>query len=582
MKLRLFAALCSMVLGVLPAAAAEPFRYALDIEAPAEIKSLLLQYLDVVRLRASERMSAEQLSRLVDATPDEATRLLETEGYFAPQITLTYRQDKAMPHVLLTVVPGKPVRVGKVQFVVSGAIADNQPLREQVQAQILAAWTLPQGDIFKQKEWDEVKKRSLSLLQEKGYAAASIASSEARIDPAAQSAELQLELDSGAAYRFGSLNINGLKHYPESLVRDQATFVPGDSYRRSDLVDMQNRLHDLPHFSLVVMDPELSPEPPYEASVRIDVQEAPRHKVTTGLGYSTNTGIKSELGYRFLNLANRGWISESKLRLEQFEQAAETSVTLPRLGAGYEHRASMGYLRSDVQNLLSHTWRAGISRQHEDFHLTRIWSLEYLAEQRELEDGTQENPRSLALKFQWLRRDVDDIRNPRRGNLLQLVAGGAHEKLLSDASFLHLYGRGVRYWPMGPQGVLIARAEMGQTFANEEADVPSDWLFRAGGAGSVRGYDYQSLGVESGGSIVPGRVLATASIEYQIPVYKDWRAAVFVDHGSAAGRWADWHGKTGAGVGARWVSPVGVLGLDLARAIEDRKWRLHVALGLAF
>lgn len=582
MKLRLFAVLCAMLLAGLPARAAEPF-YTLEIDAPSEIKSLLLQYLDVERLRTSERMSAEQLSRLVDATPDEATRLLETEGYFSPLITLSYKQDQALPQVLLKVEPGKPVRVGKVQLVLSGAIAaDNPALQEQVKAQILSAWALPQGDIFKQKEWDEAKKRSLYLLQEKGYAAASIARSEARVDVAAQSVELQLDLESGGAYRFGALTINGLKYYPEFLVREQASFAPGDIYRRSDLVDMQNRLHDLPHFSLVVVDPELSPEPPYEAPVRIDVQEAPRHKITSGVGYSTNTGVKTELGYRFLNLANRGWIAESKLRLEQFEQAAETSVTLPRLGGGYERRMNVGYLRSDVQNLLSHTWRAGISRQHEDFHLSRIWSLEYLSERRELEDGTQESPRTLALKFQWLRRDVDDIRNPRRGTLLQLVAGGAHQKLLSDASFLHLYGRGVRYWPLAKQGVLIARAELGQTFANQEANIPSDWLFRAGGAGSVRGYDYQSLGVESGGSIVPGRVLATASLEYQIPVYKDWRAATFIDHGSAAGRWADWHGKTGVGVGARWVSPVGVLGLDLARAVENRQWRLHVALGLAF
>lgn len=582
MKLRLFALLCLAVLCALPAAAAEPFRYDIDIDAPGEIKPLLLQYLDIARSRGSERMSAEQLSRLVDATPEEISRLLETEGFFAPQITLTYRQDQHPPLVQLQVDPGEPVRVGSVQLSLTGAIADSPQVQEKLHAQMLTAWSLPQGGVFSQKKWDEVKKRSLNVLPENGYAAANIAQSEARVNLDTHSVDLLLTLDSGAAYRFGPVTVNGLKYYPESLVRDQAKFALGSDYRLSDLVDLQSSLHDLPHFALVVVDPELSQTPPFDAPVRIDVQEAPRHKLTTGLGYSTNTGIKTELGYRFLNLADRGWISENKLRLEQYEQAAETSVTFPRIGTGYEHRVNMGYLRSDVQNLLSHTWRVGASRQLQDFHLSRTWSLEYLAEQRELADGTQESPKTLAFKFQWLRRNVDDVRDPRQGHLLQLEAGGAHENLLSDASFLRLYGRGVRYWPVGRQGVLIARGELGQTFADEEASVPSDWLFRAGGAGSVRGYDYQSLGVESGGSIVPGRVLATASLEYQLPVYREWRAAAFIDHGSAAGRWADLHGVTGVGLGARWVSPVGVLGLDVARGIEKQHWRLHVALGLAF
>lgn len=582
MKLRLFAVFCIAALCALPVAAAELFRYDLDIEAPGEIKSLLLQYLEVARSRGTERMSAEQLLRLLEATPEEVARLLETEGYFTPEVKLTYQESRNPPRVLLQVDPGEPVRVGGVQLTLTGAVADSPQTLEALRAQILAAWSLPQGDVFHQKGWDEIKKRSLSLLQEKGYAAASIAQSEARVDPAAHSVELALTLESGAAYRFGPVSVSGLKYYPESLVRDQAKFSLGGEYRRSDLVDLQSSLHDLPHFSLVVVDTEPSQTPPFEVPVHVDVQEAPRHKVTTGLGYSTNTGYKTELGYRFLNLANRGWISESKLRLEQFEQAAETSVTFPRGGSGYEHRVYAGYLRSDVQNLLSRTWRVGVSRQRQNFHLSRTWSLEYLSEQRKLADGTRESPRSLALKYQWLLRDVDDVRNPRRGDLLQLETGGAHKMLLSDASFLRLYGRGVHYWPLGRQHVLIARGELGQTFAGGQSNVPSDWLFRTGGAGSVRGYDYQSLGVESGGSVVPGRVMATAALEYQIPVYRDWRAATFIDHGSAAESWGELHGVTGVGVGARWVSPVGVLGLDVARGIEKRQWRLHVALGLAF
>lgn len=582
MKLRFIVPLLLSMIGALPVDAAEPFRYEVDIEAPADIKSVLSEHLDIVRSRGSERMSAEQLSRLIEATPAEASALLETEGYFTPRILMDYQKEQGAPRVHILVEPGEPVRISQVEVVLNGTALTPPDEIKDLHQQILERWPLPEGDVFRQGQWDLAKKRSLMLLQDKKFAAARIAESEARIDPDTRSVALRLVLESGEAYRFGAITISGLKTYPTALVRDQAEVALGGDYQRSELVDLQSSLHDLPHFTLVVVDTDVPETPPFEVPVHIDVQEAPRHKLSTGLGYSSNNGYKSEVGYRYLNLADRGWISESKVRFEQYEQSAETSVTFPRLSSGYQHSVSTGYLRSEVEGVLSHTWRMGLVRQRDDFNLSRTWSLEYLTERRELNDGTQETPKTLAAKFQWLRRDVDSVRDPRAGRLLQFETGGAYDELLSDTTFLKVYGRGVRYWPIGRKGVVIARAELGQTLAKDEAEVPTDWLFRTGGSGSVRGYDYQSLGVESNGSVTPGRVLATASLEYQHPVYQEWRAAAFIDHGGAGNRWQDFRTVSGVGVGARWVSPAGVLGLDVARGIDNQQWRLHIALGLAF
>ena len=102
------------------------------------------------------------------------------------------------------------------------------------------------------------------------------------------------------------------------------------------------------------------------------------------------------------------------------------------------------------------------------------------------------------------------------------------------------------------------------------------------GAGSVRGYAYQSLGVEEGGAVLGGRVLGVASAEYLYPVTPKWAAAVFVDAGNAARRWQDFRFAVGYGVGARWASPVGPLGLDLAYGVDARQARLHFTLDVSF
>jgi translocation and assembly module TamA len=57
---------------------------------------------------------------------------------------------------------------------------------------------------------------------------------------------------------------------------------------------------------------------------------------------------------------------------------------------------------------------------------------------------------------------------------------------------------------------------------------------------------------------------------------------VFVDHGGVADQWKDWKGSTGVGVGARWVSPVGMIGIDVAHAIEAKQFRVHFTMGVTF
>src|SRR5260364_165849 len=50
-------------------------------------------------------------------------------------------------------------------------------------------------------------------------------------------------------------------------------------------------------------------------------------------------------------------------------------------------------------------------------------------------------------------------------------------------------------------------------------------------------------------------------------------AALFYDAGTAANRWSQKSLYSGAGVGARWRSPVGPVNLDLAYGLKTRTFR---------
>jgi len=109
----------------------------------------------------------------------------------------------------------------------------------------------------------------------------------------------------------------------------------------------------------------------------------------------------------------------------------------------------------------------------------------------------------------------------------------------------------------------------------------------------VRGYGYESLGptqkdadgnevLDKNGNkiVVGGNNLFVNSIEYDY-LFEDtkWAAAVFFDAGNAAND-TKIDVKRGVGAGARWISPIGPIRVDVAKALDgDEGWRLHITMG---
>jgi translocation and assembly module TamA len=141
----------------------------------------------------------------------------------------------------------------------------------------------------------------------------------------------------------------------------------------------------------------------------------------------------------------------------------------------------------------------------------------------------------------------------------------------------------VQVWiPLGEKDQVLVRGELGKTFASSGDGIPQDFLFRAGGSRSNRGYAYQSLGVASGDAIVGGRFLATVNIDYVHWLSQQWGAAVFYDTGTAADSVRDWTPVRSYGLGARYRTTAGPLALDVAYAQRDQKFRVAFSVTVAF
>jgi translocation and assembly module TamA len=128
---------------------------------------------------------------------------------------------------------------------------------------------------------------------------------------------------------------------------------------------------------------------------------------------------------------------------------------------------------------------------------------------------------------------------------------------------------------------LLTRLDLGATWIDQKIELPASLRFFAGGDQSIRGFEYQALGpLNANGEVVGGKQLIVGSLEYDFQVRDRWRVAVFVDSGNAFDNTSAFEFQHSAGIGIRWLSPIGQIRLDLAHPFDaEDSFRLHITMG---
>lgn len=563
----------------------------LEVEAPRPLKDLLAKHLQLARVNAlagGEPLPDGEIDRLVAAAPAEVQALLDTEGYFNARIDIR-REPGTPPLVRVLVDPGPRTTVRDVRLDVAGPLAadtrSGEPHARAAQQALRHGWPLPSGGPFRGADWSQAKTGSLAQLRAQGYVGAEWRETQARIDAATHRADLSVTVDSGPLYRLGDLRIEGLQHHDARTVRNLAVFGPGLPATEERLLDFQERLQksDLFDRATVVLAPD--PTDPTATPVIVRLGERPLQDATAGVGYSANVGARATLEHAHRRLFGRALIARNRLAVAQNEQRWQGEVsthTLPGLRR-YLVGASYGRLRSDTDTVTDVDLRLG--RAQETKRISRLAFVEALRSDKRSALGVERSI-ALAAHVHAVFRDVDDIQLPTRGRVwtVQLGAGQARSDPGGTGPFGRVYARLNAYRPFGAF-LVQARLEAAQVFARDDVTVPETLRFRAGGEGSVRGYEYRSLTPSVNGVEVSGRVLTSASVEASHPLLARLPAlhgAVFLDAGQAAMRWGELKPAVGIGAGLRYRSPIGPVKLDLAWGHEVQRWRLHLTVGTEF
>jgi translocation and assembly module TamA len=570
--------LLCVLLGIGPARA-----LTVDIVAPEALKALLSQHIEAARAaRLGEALGAEEVARLRDLSLGSAGELLATEGYFSPLIDVATTGAVNAPDLRFTVTPGARTHVRDVKLYYTGALAEAGETNARRRARVERLFPLQPGMPFRQADWQAAKAAVLRPLLEGGYLAARIVASEARIDPNAHAADLTLTLDSGPAFFYGPPKISGSRRYPESIIRNLNPAKAGQPFRQQDLLDYQAALEASGYYARVAVRIEPDPAQAGGATILVEVEEKPLHLLSLGAGISTDTGVRLQASWLHRNLSERGMRLKLDARMEESRRNGAAELAWPRNASGYENSLGLQLKQEDIEGQETHASVVSGKRGRTRGGIEVTQSLQYQTERQVIGGVSELRNRALTANLAWTRRTLGRAYYPRRGDVLSLQIGGATDALMSDTSFLRLHGRYTEYFRAGEKGRLVLRGELGGVLADTRIGIPTDFLFRAGGDNSIRGYAYQSQGRALGGGVASVRYIATGSAEYNYFFSGDWGVALFVDAGDAADSPSSLSPVFGFGVGARYRSPVGPINLDLAYGEATDEFRLHFSLGVSF
>lgn len=555
--------------------------YGVMIDAPDNIQQLLEENLSLVRWRGNDRVDRAQLRRLYRQAPDEIKQLLETEGYFSPVIDARMEPAGESFQIHLTVDPGEPVRVSEVNIIFDGEIILQEASQKPRMSDLKKRWVLHEGMRFRQADWEAAKAALLRQVMQVRYPRARITDSQAVVDPETRTAVLRVKIDSGTPVRFGEIKITGLSRYGEDIIMRERPVKPGAVYRENALINWQTRIQDTGYFRFVevIADVDSGLD---DVPVTVSVVENRKRHAVVGIGYSTDTGNRFSLGYDDLKFFGQEWNLKSGIVLETRKQTAHAEIYFPKTEGGFTNSIGGKYERSDIQGEDTRLASLFGKTSWGTPRLEQFVMLEYLNENTRVKGADDKESEALPLTYGVIKRELNNRLNPTRGYAVQAQIGAAVEPVLTDRSFLRPYLKAAYIHPVGEKGSLLLRTEMGAVLSSSRDGIPSTVMFRTGGDQSVRGYAFESLGVTEGRATVGGRYLAVGSVEYQYYFHGNWGAAVFVDAGNAADNLNDLAPVFGYGIGARWKSPAGPLGIDVAYGEETQEFRVHFSFGFTF
>jgi len=529
-----------------------------------------------------EGRSAGSLRRYASTAEAQVEEALRALGYYSPMIQWEVVEqpgdDETPARLVLTVQPGEPIRVRSRQVSIEGPASRDPDF----------VGTLPEkpseGDVLNHGQYSTLRQTIQNRATRLGYFDGEFTTRRLEVNPEQHTADISLVFRSGVRYRLGEVSFKEGHGFEEQLLEQFVRFEPGEIYHADKVARLSGDLSNSGYFSGVDIDASPGKAEEGVIPVSVDLTTRPPRSVAAGVGFST------DVGPRFSGNWREHWINPMGHR-----RGAQTELSVPRqnVGAWYELpldppmtdsiRLSAGYQREDIEDVESELLTLGQQWKHQlDNGWLQVASIRWEGERFRIGDDDPEQSSLLLPGLGYSKLQADSPLDPSRGYRIQFDVTGSHRAVISDVDILHANVLVKGLYTLADNHRFLSRFQFGGVATNRFSDVPPSLRFFAGGDQTVRGYGYETLSPRNSEDVaIGGRYLMVGSVEYQYEFTENWRVAAFVDEGNAVDDLSD-PLATGAGLGIRWISPVGPLRLDVAKGLDPEfggEWRIHFSMG---
>jgi len=447
------------------------------------------------------------------------------------------------------------------QFVVSGVEIAGE-LRDIPEANIRALIVSRQGQIFSRQRMTASEERIEYALGNSGYTFAS-ATGEPVLDDDGETVTIKFFVDAGKRAYVRRVNFQGNTVTQDTVLRREMRQLEGGWASTAMIEGSKMRLQRLGFFKEVNVETPSVPGTEDQIDVNYTVEEQPSGSISATLGYAEHMGLILGLGYQESNVFGTGNSINVNINRSDYQEAFSVSFFDPYYTVDGVSRGYSLFLRQNdfeernIASFSTDSYGASINFGYPISEISRIgFSVGY--ESTEIKEGV--------IPAQEISEFIENEGN--EFDLISLTAsysmsalnrgllptGGRSQSMSfemtvpgSELEFYRINYSGQIFFPLFNPFILRLRANLGygEAYGGTET-FPFYKHFFAGGMGSVRGYESNSLGPRSTPSPqdqygdpdpIGGNVLIEMSAEiiFPLPFIEDQsqlKSVLFFDAGN--------------------------------------------------
>lgn len=409
-------------------------------------------------------------------------------------------------------------------------------------------------------------------------------------------AHVLLTVNPGPLSYFGEISVTGDSLYPESLISRYVTFSENEIFRQIQVDSTQQDLFGTDLFRYVVLAAKKDSTSGNHIPIEITVNELPRWKLETGIGYGTEDKIRLAAQLTRLNFLGgiRRLIINAKtsyfLPFSLDTRFVQPDIFTPRLDLVINpfimREREISYSIDRMGGSINFIWDM---RRHLTSHFSYAFEYDNLLHL----DDTILDPSELKHNKSVFTlggdfNSSDNLFYPSNGYKISGSVSYAGLGFPGAAKFYKLQLSFIRYFPLTEDVVFAARLSTGVVQGiSGNLRTPIEERFLLGGANSLRGWGRHRVYPENTSGIeIGGNTMGEVSAELRFPVYEPLLAVIFIDAGNVWERSyvIDDDLRYNIGTGLRFRTPIGPLRLDFATPVfgEDFNLQFFLSVGHAF